>query len=276
MEEAHAAKEWFVTHEGKQFGPVSIDDLKYEVERGELNPRLDMVWKNGMEDWIPAGELDGLFEKNDEAKATEAAKETSNNFTGYMPEVSEEERERIKGNWPGVGRGSFFFFCHIFPILWGLGIGFGLPFLQGKVSQDILTFAPFLLLFVPLILAIAVTLKRFQNLGMTRWWFLGMFVPFLSIWVYYRTFACPPGYAVNKKLDPLGWFLAILYWLLTLAVTAAIAAMIYFSSSDPEKLKEWIPEKDLQKFNELMEQVQKRQAQPDAPEVESPPKPGSY
>lgn len=273
MEELHAAKEWFVTHEGKQFGPVSIDDLKFEVERGELNPRLDMVWKDGMEDWIPAGELDGLFEKNDEAKAAEEKKEASNNFTGYIPEVSEEERDKIKGIWPGSGRGAFIFVCYILPFILLLLVGVGAPFLQGKVSPQVVSLITFGLLVLPAILSIVVTLKRFQNLGMTRWWFFGLFAPLLNIWVYYRIFACPPGYAQNKRLDGIGWVLAILYWLSTLAIAAAIAAAVYLSVKDPEKFKELSSGKEMQQFSEFMEKARERGEQLNSPEKSENEKP---
>lgn len=233
MEETQTAKEWFVTHEGKQFGPVSIDDLKFEVERGELNPRLDMVWKDGMEDWIPAGEIEGLFERNDEAKEAEEKKETA--FTEYTPEPSDEEKKRIMGEWPGVGRGTFFFVCYIFPILCGLGIGFGVGFLEGKVEPNILGIIGLLFGLLPLILAIVVTLKRFQNLGMSRGWFFGLFAPILNLWVWFRLLACPHGYAESKKLDGIGWLLAILYWgSILLTTTAIVFVAVVLTQSGPE------------------------------------------
>jgi hypothetical protein len=256
MEETEPVKEWFVTHDGKQFGPVTMDDLKYEAERGELNPRLDMVWKNGMEDWIPAGEVDGLFKRNDEAKAAEEAKQTA--FTEYQPEISQEERERIKGNWPGVGRGSFFFFTCIFPFLWCFAIAFSMYLLDGKIAPDIHKFIPLLLILVPITLMVVVFLKRFQNLGMSRVWFLGLFVPFLSLWLKYRTFACPPGYAHNKKLDGLGWLLAILYWLPTLAVLVVTTSIIYLAVSDPDKFKEVTTGKKMKQLTEFLDEAQAR------------------
>jgi hypothetical protein len=232
MEEMETAKEWFVTHDGKQFGPVSLDDLRFEAERGELNPRLDMVWKNGMDDWIPAGEVEGLFQRNDEAKAAEEAKEAA--FTGYKPEISEEEKKLIKGEWTGVGRGTFFFVCYILPFLWIAGVGFGMKYLEGKVEPGLLAIGALALCLVPLILAIAATLQRFQNLGMSRVWFLGLFVPLLNLWVWYRLFACPPGYAYHKKLDPLGWVLAVFHWGTVLLLVAAFGFAAYTLSEAAE------------------------------------------
>lgn len=270
MAESDATKEWFVTHEGKQFGPVSINDLKFEVERGELNPRLDMVWKTGMEEWIPAGELDGLFAKNSEARAVEKAKEESKSFSNYVSGDTPEEIERAKGKPPGVGRGSFFFFCFIFPILWGFGISFGMTFLEGKLSPDILKFAPFGLMLVPLALVIAVFIKRLQNLGMSPAWFLGLFVPLLSLWVKYRAFACPPGYAQGKKLDRLGWALAILYWIPAIAVLAAVGGGIYLATSQPETFKEFTERKEVKQVIELLENARDYIEELRGPEEEKP------
>lgn len=225
MEETEAAKQWFVTHEGKQFGPVSLDDLRFEAERGELNPRLDMVWKNGMGDWIPAGEVEGLFVRNEEAKAAEQAKETA--FTEFKPENGEEEKKLIKGEWTGVGRATYLFVCYILPFLWVAGVGFGTKFLEGKVEAGILAIGGLVLCLVPLILAFAATLQRFQNLGMSRVWFLGLFAPLLNLWVWYRLFACPPGYAYHKKLDPIGWALAVFHWGAVLLLVAASGFAAY-------------------------------------------------
>lgn len=258
MEETDAAKEWFVTHEGKQFGPVSMDDLRFEVERGELNPRLDMVWKTGMEEWIPAGELDGLFEKNDEAKAAEKAKEEAKNFTAYVSGDTPEDIERAKGNWPGVGRGMFFFMVFIFPLLFAVGIGAAKILVKDSLEPALLDMISGGLLLLPVLFLIAFTLKRFQNLGMTRWWFFGQFVPVLSFWVQYRLFACPPGYAHHKKLDGLGWFLAILYWLLTLAVAAVIGYSAYLFTTDPDKLQELMTANEMQELGEFWEKARVR------------------
>lgn len=225
MEEAESVKEWFVTHDGKQFCPVTMDDLKFEAERGELNPRLDMVWKNGMEDWIPAGEVEGLFNRKEVAKAAEATQQTA--FTEYKPEISEEEKKLIRGEWTGVGRGTYFFVCYILPFLWGAGLGFGMKFLEGKVNPGILAISGLVLSLAPLYFFFTSTLKRFQNLSMRRVWFFGLLVPLLNLWVWFRIFACPPGYAYHKKLDALGWLLAVIHWGAVLVVVAAIGFTAY-------------------------------------------------
>lgn len=232
-------KEWFVTHEGKQFGPVSMDDLKFEAERGQLNPRLDMVWKKDMEDWIPAGDVEGLFEKNIVAEAEEK-KKAEPPVMGMAPRESEKEKLRLQGKWGGASRANYLFVSFILPLLLIGIISVAAIFLSEQLSENIIALASGGVMLIYATLALVVTINRFTNLAMTRWWFLSLFVPILSCWTYYRLFACPAGYAEHKKLDGFGWILAIIYWLFIVLGIAIIAATIYTVSQappDPETLK---------------------------------------
>jgi uncharacterized protein (DUF983 family) len=72
---------------------------------------------------------------------------------------------------------------------------------------------------------------------MSRMWCLAVFAPFLNLWVGYRCFACPSGYAFHKKLDGPGIVLAIVYWLVMLAfvlMLVAAAAMLLGAIKSPE------------------------------------------
>lgn len=242
-------KEWYVTHEGKQFGPVSLDDLKYEAERGELNPRLDMVWKAGMEEWLPAGDLEEIFEKNKEAEKKE---EEGSSFTSIQPEESKKDRMKIQGRWGGASRSTFIFLSYIFPIIWIAGIAYGATFLKGKFDDNVLGVATMVLFIVPLLIALVVMLQRFRNLGMTRAWFLGLIIPVLNWWLGYRLIACPEGYADHKKLDGIGWVLAILYWLPFVgAILAGVFAAVVLTNAGPEDPYRVAIENYVHKFEEL-------------------------
>ncbi len=243
METPETEKEWFVTHEGKQFGPVSIDDLRFEATRGQLNPRLDMVWKKDMDDWIPAGDLKGLFEKNEEAAIVEKAQENPPEPPPRV-EVSQKEKEkesrRIRGKWEGTSRGTYLFVTLLLPLLLAGGIILAGNFLEGSLDDKTTFLISGGLILLYCVFALAVTLNRFPNLGMSRWWFLSLFVPPLNIWTNSRLFACPSGYASHRKLDGLGWFLAIIYWLLVLVglvLAAATAHALSSTSADPDSLK---------------------------------------
>jgi len=248
------AKEWYVTHEGQQFGPVSIDDLKFEAERGELNPRVDMVWKEGMEDWIPSGQIEGLFEKNTEAEEQEKAKETVA-VTEFQPEESKKKRMLLHGKWGGVKRSTFIFLCYIFPFLWIIGIGFLAGKMQGEIEADLLGKVTMAATFLPAILCLIMIFRRFQNLGMSMAWFFGLIVPFLNMWLGYRLFACPEGYAVHKKLDGIGWVLAVLYWLpVVLAIVFVVfAAVTLTQAAETDPYRETI-ENYIRKIQEFKTQ----------------------
>ncbi len=54
------AKEWHYSRDGEQHGPISQDELKALAASGQLQPG-DLVWKDGMTDWVPASKVKGLF-----------------------------------------------------------------------------------------------------------------------------------------------------------------------------------------------------------------------
>jgi hypothetical protein len=54
------ADEWFYTQHGQQQGPVAAAQLKQLAVSGKLRP-TDLVWKEGMANWVPASATRGLF-----------------------------------------------------------------------------------------------------------------------------------------------------------------------------------------------------------------------
>lgn len=57
--------EWFYAKNDQPCGPVSAVELKQFAERGELREE-DLVWREGMVEWIAAGKIKGLFNSNGE------------------------------------------------------------------------------------------------------------------------------------------------------------------------------------------------------------------
>lgn len=51
---------WYYTRSGQQLGPVPFQQLQAMVGAGQLMP-ADMVWKDGMPDWVQAGTVPALF-----------------------------------------------------------------------------------------------------------------------------------------------------------------------------------------------------------------------
>lgn len=54
------ATEWFYTSGGQKAGPVSSQELKRLATQGILLP-TDLLWKEGMKDWLPASKAKNLF-----------------------------------------------------------------------------------------------------------------------------------------------------------------------------------------------------------------------
>lgn len=227
---------WFYSHEGERIGPLTFGELKIKAVGGGIHPRFDMVWTHGMPEWKPAGEVEDLFERRTPAEAQESFAPPSDPYRSPETE-SPEEFMRKETDWPGARRRSYILSTMLFPFLWAYGITASEPFLTaqfGPVTMKVVTPA---LSLVPLFVLLVITLKRLVNVGMSRWWILGNLVPILNIWIGYRTFACPGGYAYHKKLDGAGIFLAIIYWLiiaLALLVTAAVVAMMLGAIDSPE------------------------------------------
>jgi hypothetical protein len=54
------AEQWYYTSNGEPTGPVEVGDLQRLASAGQLQPS-DLVWREGMALWMPAGETRGLF-----------------------------------------------------------------------------------------------------------------------------------------------------------------------------------------------------------------------
>jgi hypothetical protein len=56
-----ADPEWYVGKGGEQKGPFTQDDVNGMISRGELGAR-DLVWKEGMDEWVAAADLEEFAE----------------------------------------------------------------------------------------------------------------------------------------------------------------------------------------------------------------------
>ena len=206
-------------------GPLPFADLKEKAHANELDPRLDMVWTQGMTDWKPAGEIEGLFEKRSSAATQESLAPSAD---PYAPPQQNGAAGMLgpDGAWPGARRRSFYLMAYLFPIIWQIGFLMVTPLLQQQFGAETTNMAIMGTFVVLVVVILVFCLKRLVNLGMSRWWFFGMFVPILNLWVNYRMHVCPAGYAFHKKLDGIGIALAILYWLMIIAAIVMVGVMI--------------------------------------------------
>ena len=228
---------WFYTANGERLGPVSKDQLRELAVSGQLNPRLDLCWTKGMAEWLPAGEIDGLFEKkrSEEDGGAKSSEKDLPRHPQVSSKLSESELELklLNATWPGASRRVYLLAYFVLPILVG-GMAYLMQeFIFNPENPDdaqILAIAQGVLGIFLGVGFIFVSLMRFENLGMSRLWFLGNFVPLLNLWVGYRMICCPAGYDFHRKIDGAGIFLAILYWgwlvLFALAFAVIIIAIL--------------------------------------------------
>ena len=70
------ATEWFYTTNKQQMGPVSWKELLELAEVGILKPH-DLIWTEGMDDWVKASNQKGLFANSGAEEAVSAGKKSS-------------------------------------------------------------------------------------------------------------------------------------------------------------------------------------------------------
>ncbi|RYD31654.1 MAG: DUF4339 domain-containing protein [Verrucomicrobiaceae bacterium] len=247
---------WFYTREGERIGPVPFSELQIKAKESGLNPRLDMVWTQGMAEWKPAGEIEGLFERRAAPEPQESLAPPAPD--PYQSPGHDSVAERMSGetDWPGARRRSYLFAILIFPILWNIVMVMSSELMKQQFGGELFGVIVMGAAFVPFLVGLYFAIQRFANLGMSRWWFLANFVPILNIWTGYRCFACPAGYAYHKKLDGVGIFLAIIYWLMLLLavlVIAAVIAVMFGAAGDPEMRE---------KVQDLIRQISQETAEP--------------
>ena len=68
---------WYFADGDVERGPVTEAQLRALIGTDNLKPD-DLVWKEGMEDWMPAGEIPGLFDRGPAAPESEEAEATEN------------------------------------------------------------------------------------------------------------------------------------------------------------------------------------------------------
>jgi uncharacterized RDD family membrane protein YckC len=70
--QAAMAEGWYVGRNGEKSGPLSPDQLRRMAATGQLAPG-DLVWKQGMADWVQAATIRGLFPQGPAPQAGGAA-----------------------------------------------------------------------------------------------------------------------------------------------------------------------------------------------------------
>ena len=93
--------EWFYAKNDQPCGPVSPVELKKFAEQGELHQE-DLVWRDGMGEWMPAGKIKGLFDSNGEGTSEEEPPSGEEAVTSQSPSAGEVPARAIPNPPPAA------------------------------------------------------------------------------------------------------------------------------------------------------------------------------
>ena len=82
------SQEWYYSVDGDRQGPISAGELKKLADAGTVKPG-DLVWKDGMSDWVQAKSIKGLWAGAAAAKAEDTVAE--------RPQAAGEEKPSSRG-----------------------------------------------------------------------------------------------------------------------------------------------------------------------------------
>lgn len=240
---------WHFTIGGVRKGPASLEQVQDLLSKGRLDPEVDLVWKMGMDEWATVGSVPELAEVTVD-KVPPVSPPPAQFKPLVVPEVinpyeapnagasTSELRaamEERRGAYKGMGR--FGYFIMLLVPTWGMLIFFFLqpnhPVFHSGAADDASIIAPMLFLAIVLVYCLYSRLSRLKNLGMSRWNLLWMFVPVMSLWIGYRMFACPAGYADHKQKDLIGKILTWVYFGPYLLAIALIIASVFIGAWQP-------------------------------------------
>lgn len=114
-----AETQWWYVKEGQSIGPLTANELKSLAAGGQLSAS-DMVWKEGLANWLPVSSVKGLI-KTDSAGLSPPL--SSNSGSAGLPSITALVKPRKLGLIPKVA-------------LWIGSVFFGLIVLGAIVSPD--------------------------------------------------------------------------------------------------------------------------------------------
>ncbi len=126
---------------GHQAGPVSAAELKRMAQSGELSPD-DLVWRAGMEDWVPARRIKGITFPSP-VRTSAATSRAANHPDGLHSTLADAQRkaDRAAGIfWFLDLKFKRFVSTTIIRLVWALYLLFGSIGLVANVLRSIVLF----------------------------------------------------------------------------------------------------------------------------------------
>jgi hypothetical protein len=90
------SKDWFYSVGDSRLGPVTEDELKRLVAEGKLKPS-DLVWRDGMADWVEARTVEALFPKTEQPRRA-AEDDRDRSVRRRLDSAFDDERPSRRGS----------------------------------------------------------------------------------------------------------------------------------------------------------------------------------
>lgn len=258
-----AAVWYFTRHEQKQ-GPVTLAVLQQAVAHAKIDTTRDLVWGPGLDAWTKVSEVAALREcvakappavpeekpvtnaKKPAQTESPVAKEQPASTEPYTTPKSKPQSElpaTESSQYGGMGR-LVFFFSPILLVAVMYAVFYLLVEYLTVVTQDM---GLMVLGGVLVLLCFLILFARLKNLAMSRahvlWFGLAGVLPYVEdswvllavvgafysislLWLNYRLYVCPEGYAEHRKLDKTGKILCAVY--VTLIVVNVAVNIFYY------------------------------------------------
>lgn len=220
--------EWYLSHAGKKTGPLRAKQIAKLIAGGAFRANEAKVWKEGMQEWKFIPESGVLAQASlepdvDPALAMDSVDKKPEPATPYTAPKSLPSREQFgEIAYGGIGRLAFFLapLVIVAAFISVLVMVFGASMSVETVSEPVMAGGVIALYAGVFIAIIWINIARLKNLAMSGWWVLGLIVPILNVWLQWRQFACPEGYANHRELDTIGKVLTFVFVIIPLAIVA--------------------------------------------------------
>lgn len=265
--------QWHYTNKtGQQAGPVSTDNLLKLIDSKDV-PMSAMAWKDGMPTWKPISQIPELLSTpvahaasspppitatQSEPMASPATNPASapapsaaiDPYTTPQagPSLSYDEIHGNTASFGGIGRLAYFLVSFAFGIISNIA---QFAFVGEQSDPSILIGIALL----SVIISFALVFARFKNIGMSRWWTLGLFVPILNIFVSIWLISRQEGWIETRRLDTAGKIIAWIFGILISAIVVlALISVLFFAGTAYKEAAD----KTEQKIKAQQEQTQPR------------------
>jgi hypothetical protein len=94
--------DWYYSKGGKQEGPVDTEELRAKIGSSEVAP-VDLVWREGMAAWMPAGEISELASGGESGPGSSGTLGAGPGVVSPVPETPEAPGSNLMTEQPMAG-----------------------------------------------------------------------------------------------------------------------------------------------------------------------------